>query len=67
MTPTEFRQHRDTLGLTQAALAAVLHVSVGHISHIEQGTARPSDALAAHLRLVVAGAGLAPASLPSVF
>ncbi len=58
MTAAEFRQHRDTLGLTQAALGAVLHITVSHVSHVEQGAARPSEALCELLRMKVAAKGV---------
>ena len=62
MSPADFRQHRDRLGLTQAALAAELGISASHVAHVEQGATPASPALCAHVRLLVrvAGAGLAP-------
>ncbi len=53
MTPQEFRTARAALGLSQYALAAVLRISRSHISHVEIGTERASEALCAHLRLLV--------------
>lgn len=54
MTPAEFRAARDALRLTQAALATLLHVSLSHVSHVEQGQERPSGALCELLRMKVA-------------
>ena len=53
MTPAEFRQHRDRLGLTQAALAAELGISASHVAHVEQGATPASPGLCAHIRLLV--------------
>ncbi len=54
MTPDDIRAARAALGLTQAALARELEVSLSHVSHIEQGCALPSRGLCAHIRLLVA-------------
>jgi transcriptional regulator with XRE-family HTH domain len=55
MAPAEeFRAARTALGLTQAALAAVLRVSLSHVSHVEQGAEKPSEALCELLRMKVA-------------
>ena len=53
MTPADFREHRDRLGLTQAALAAELGISASHVSHVEQGATPASPGLCAHIRLLV--------------
>ena len=53
MTPAEFRQHRDRLGITQVALAAELGISASHVAHVEQGATPASPALCAHVRLLV--------------
>ncbi len=54
MTPDDIRAARATLGLTQAALARELEVSLSHVSHIEQGCCVASRGLCAHIRLLVA-------------
>lgn len=38
MTPTDFRETRERLGLTQAELAAVMGTSLRTITNIESGT-----------------------------
>ena len=37
MTPTQFKQHRQTLGLTQLGLAKALGLTKDTISKIERG------------------------------
>ena len=54
MTPADFRQHRDRLGLTQAALSVLLYKSRGFIARIEQGAETPSETLCELLRMKVA-------------
>ena len=54
MTPADFRQHRDRLGLTQAALGALLYKTASHIARVEQGNTRPSETLCELLRMKVA-------------
>ena len=53
MTPDDFREHRDRLGITQAALAAELGISASHVAHVEQGATPASPGLCAHIRLLV--------------
>ncbi len=54
MTPNDIKTARATLGLTQAAMARELEVSLSHVSHIEQGCCVASKGLCAHIRLLVA-------------
>jgi transcriptional regulator with XRE-family HTH domain len=62
VTPTEFREARQSLGLTQAQMAAVLHLTSGHVSRIERGVrAAPSPAVPYIAALL---AGYRPAEWP---
>ena len=38
MTPTQFKQHRQTLGLTQSSLATALGMSKRMVQRLEAGT-----------------------------
>lgn len=56
MTPAEIKQHRETLGLTQAQIAPLLGYSATQrVSEIERGTRNPSDAAAQLLQAYLNG------------
>lgn len=56
MTPDEFKQARQTLGLTQSALAAALgYGATIRVSEIERGIRAPSESVMRLLRAYLDG------------